>query len=304
MSRELFPPLPTWDKEDHAAKYVDRDNMLNAWIDPDILALAGDIYAQPYPQPTRGIGCLGTYLCRLPPGYEESEERYPVLFWLHGGMQTSRSCEWALRFYGRKMDEGLMPKCIVIAPQMLPQGRYIDNYDGTRPLATIMSKDLVNAIDRRYRTIRHPSARWIEGFSMGGYGTLHVALTYPEIFGAASALAPAVLWIMEDEPVSLTTPTYGASHVFWDQAHPYYVAGVKRKEAGNMPIRVISGEKDTRLAVAIPRLVDRLRELEYNLQTQHVLGVGHYYEPLLAGVDDFAWTWWQEVAQHIVHPEN
>jgi predicted ATP-grasp superfamily ATP-dependent carboligase len=58
---------------------------------------------------------------------------------------------------------------ITLTPsQALPKGRYIDNFDGTRPIATILSHDLIKALDQKYRTIRHRSARWIEGFSMGG----------------------------------------------------------------------------------------------------------------------------------------
>ncbi|CAK7223857.1 hypothetical protein SBRCBS47491_005351 [Sporothrix bragantina] len=305
MSRELFPPMPTWFNEDNGSKHVDLDIFLTAWIDSDIIGLPNDISAELYPQPTRGTGCQGSYLCRLPPGYEDSQERYPVLYWLHGGLQPSRSCQWALQFYGRKMEEGLMPKCIIIAPQILPQGRYIDNYDGTRPLATITSKDLVNAVDKRYRTIQHKSARWIEGFSMGGYGTLHVAFTYPEIFGAASAVAPAVLWVMEDESAWMGRVNFGSNRDFWDHAHPYYIAGSNRERVGDMPVRIFSGGEDKRLAEAIPRLVNRMRELNYNLQTREVPGAGHYYQKILGGLeDDFAWTWWQEVAKRVVQAEK
>jgi hypothetical protein len=63
-------------------------------------------------------GGQGSYLARLPPGYEEGNERYPVLIWLHGGMQTQRDAIWALQYYGRKMEEGKMPKTIIVAPQV------------------------------------------------------------------------------------------------------------------------------------------------------------------------------------------
>ncbi|OJJ44853.1 hypothetical protein ASPZODRAFT_26897 [Penicilliopsis zonata CBS 506.65] len=298
MQRELFPPMPTQWNENHGVMIMEDDIFLNAWIDPDVINISKDISAKVYLQTTRGTGFQGSYLLRLPPGYEAGEESYPVLYWLHSGLQTSRSCHWALQFHGQKIEEGLMPKCIIVAPpgtetkagvfsisnltlrgkggvQVLPQGRYIDNYDGTRPLATIIKNDLVNAIITRFRTIRHKSARWFEGSSMEGWITEPsiVALNNPDILCAASAIAPAVLWKMEDE-------------------------------AGDMPTRIPSGEKGFRLVEAMPRMINRMRDLKYNFQTKEAPGVGHYYQRILAEVEDSVWAWWMdEVAPQVVKPE-
>ena len=54
---------------------------------------------------------------------------------------------------------------------------------------TYIRRDLVNFIDRQYRTIPHRDSRGITGFSMGGYGSMHLSLKYPEVFGVVVAQA-------------------------------------------------------------------------------------------------------------------
>src|SRR5262249_56451647 len=47
---------------------------------------------------------------------------------------------------------------------------------------TFLARDVVGAIDRRYRTIRSGSARALAGLSEGGYGSLNVGLHHPREF--------------------------------------------------------------------------------------------------------------------------
>jgi len=52
-----------------------------------------------------------------------------------------------------------------------------------------ITRDLVNYVDRKYRTIRKRQARGIAGHSMGGYGALRIAMRHPEVFSAVYALS-------------------------------------------------------------------------------------------------------------------
>jgi len=49
---------------------------------------------------------------------------------------------------------------------------------------TYITADLVEHIDANYRTIAHRNSRGITGYSMGGRGAIHLALKFPETFGA------------------------------------------------------------------------------------------------------------------------
>jgi hypothetical protein len=47
---------------------------------------------------------------------------------------------------------------------------------------TYITKDLVSLIDGRFRTLNARESRGISGFSMGGWGAMHLALKFPAIF--------------------------------------------------------------------------------------------------------------------------
>ena len=58
--------------------------------------------------------------------------------------------------------------------------------NGVRPHSnweTFVARDLVRAVDARYRTIRRGSARALAGLSEGGYGALNIGLHHPGEFG-------------------------------------------------------------------------------------------------------------------------
>jgi S-formylglutathione hydrolase FrmB len=52
--------------------------------------------------------------------------------------------------------------------------------------------DVVNFIDKNYRTIGDKNHRAITGLSMGGHGALFLALRHPGIFGAAGSMSGVV----------------------------------------------------------------------------------------------------------------
>jgi S-formylglutathione hydrolase FrmB len=58
---------------------------------------------------------------------------------------------------------------------------------------SFVAKDLVAYIDRRYRTMARREARGLSGHSMGGYGTLRIAMKYPQQFIALYAMSACCL---------------------------------------------------------------------------------------------------------------
>lgn len=110
---------------DPAGRWVPPKTLLDCynhmWIDTDVWELPDNVIYELYAQPTRGPAERGSYLVVLPPGYNDADingERYPVLYWLHGGFSCSRHALWSLQFYARKMELGKMPKVILVAPQV------------------------------------------------------------------------------------------------------------------------------------------------------------------------------------------
>ena len=126
----------------------------------------------------------------LPPGYaSHPRRRYPVLYLLHG-------------FPGRPgaflstVKEGVNEDVLVALHRMQPlilvmpygsTGTFTDKEwaNGVRPKEaweTFVARDVVHAVDARFRTIRRGAGRAIGGLSEGGYGAINIALHHPREF--------------------------------------------------------------------------------------------------------------------------
>ncbi|MBC8234573.1 prolyl oligopeptidase family serine peptidase [bacterium] len=140
-------------------------------------ALAGNLIGDPE---TRSFAIY------LPPSYKTSEERYPVFYVLHGYMGNIGSMtpiKPTIDFMIRNRNIGEMIAVFVDGSNKFRGSWYlssetIGNYE------TYITQDLVNHIDANYRTIVNRESRGITGFSMGGYGAMHLALKFPQVFSA------------------------------------------------------------------------------------------------------------------------
>jgi len=126
----------------------------------------------------------------LPPGYaQHPRRRYPVFYLLHGSPGLPNAL--LLTVKAGVVEDELVAKH-EIGPMILvmPFGsssRFTDTEwaNGVRPKSgweTFLARDVVAAIDRRYRTIRAGRARALGGLSEGGYGSLNVGLHHPREF--------------------------------------------------------------------------------------------------------------------------
>lgn len=226
------------------------------WIDPVHATPVNTRYLL-YPTPSRGEGTQGSCMVYLPDGYDpEAETRYPVVYYLHGGTGNQREAAWMIERIDRAIKEGRMKPLIVVSPQALPIGWYV-NANETDPKVTsgpvndVIIRDLIPYIDTHYLTIPHPSGRGIEGFSMGGRGALMFAFSHPELFGAVSSVAGAVVdW--EEEPLTRALEcTFGDasdpfSRLCFDSWHPKTFACNNSREIirSGMKVRLFVGDRD------------------------------------------------------------
>jgi len=117
----------------------------------------------------------------LPPDYETSDERYPVLYLLHGLSQNYTS--WSrlgAPFYAREIG-----RLIVV----MPDGgnswyvNWAESGEGQKnDWEDHIVRDVVSHVDRNFRTIDRREGRAIAGLSMGGYGALTLGLRHSEMF--------------------------------------------------------------------------------------------------------------------------
>ena len=127
----------------------------------------------------------------LPPGYgAHPSRRYPVLYLLHGEPGRPGAFLSTVRI-GVVEDELVAlrrARPLILVMPFGSTGTFTDKEwaNGIRPhegWETFVARDLVRAIDRRFRTIPHGYARGIGGLSEGGYGAVNIAIHHPEEFG-------------------------------------------------------------------------------------------------------------------------
>jgi len=122
----------------------------------------------------------------LPPSYATSpNKRYPVVYYLHGFAIDGRN------FYNfMNVPEAVAKNAaegnefIVVIPDTLTKmgGSMYSSSVTTGDFRKFIAKDLVDYIDRNYRTIATREGRGLVGHSMGGYGTWVIGMSYPQVF--------------------------------------------------------------------------------------------------------------------------
>lgn len=135
----------------------------------------------------------------LPADYEKGTQRYPVIYVLHGygGNDSVMMSVWIN--FKRLLDEaiktGKMRPMIVVAPNSNTklQGSFYTNSSVTGNWADYIGKDLVQYMDKNFRTIADRKSRGLCGHSMGGNGALKLGMLFADTFSAVYALSPAVL---------------------------------------------------------------------------------------------------------------
>jgi enterochelin esterase-like enzyme len=126
----------------------------------------------------------------LPPGYaSHPTKRYPVLYLLHGF--PGRPLAFLLTVRMGVVEDALVAEHkaqpLILVMPFGSTGTFTDkewaNGRGTAEgWRTFVSRDVVRAVDNRYRTISARVARGIAGLSEGGYGAINIALHTPKEF--------------------------------------------------------------------------------------------------------------------------
>lgn len=131
----------------------------------------------------------------LPSGYaQHPARRYPVLYLLHGF--PGRPLAFLETVQLGVIDDALTVRrraqpLILVMPfgstGTFTDEEWVDGVQAGNGWGTFVARDLVRAVDQRYRTIATPSGRAIAGLSEGGYGAINVALHHPHEFSVVES---------------------------------------------------------------------------------------------------------------------
>lgn len=145
------------------------------------------------------LGKTVKYNVYFPADYDSSSRRYPVLYLLHG--YTDNETAWvqfgeAQRIADRMANSDEVSPMLIVMPDA-GVSWYINSFDGKTKYEDFFVQELIPAIDANYRTRAEKAYRGVAGLSMGGYGTLIMAMKHPDLFVAAAPLSAAV-WTNQD----------------------------------------------------------------------------------------------------------
>jgi len=136
----------------------------------------------------------------LPPGYAaDQNRRFPVVYLLHGyggrdDTFTSRLAKLAESADRLAAAQGFSEP-IVVTPDAftLHKGSMYSSSVTIGDWESFVAQDLVAYIDSHYRTIAARISRGLAGHSMGGYGTLRIAMKRPGVFSSLYVMSACCL---------------------------------------------------------------------------------------------------------------
>lgn len=167
----------------------------------------GTVARRWYPSPALGMDRRMTIY--TPPGYENSNRQFPVLYLLHG-MGGDEEAWIALGRTSQILDnliaQGKAEPMIVVmtngnaAQEAAPGESSLGFHKPTMRLPQTMEgsfeesfPDVIGFIENNYRVKAEKSGRAIAGLSMGGFHALHISRYYPNTFDYVGLFSAAIM---------------------------------------------------------------------------------------------------------------
>lgn len=134
------------------------------------------------------------YRIYLPPDYDQSDRRYPVLYLIHGWPYDE--FHWDNLGIDEVADAGiqagLWPPFLIVMPGADPDGIFVHTAGGDRSIEGQIVNELLPHIDTNYRTWAAREGRAIGGISRGGVWALEIGLRHPDLFAIVGGHSPAL----------------------------------------------------------------------------------------------------------------
>jgi enterochelin esterase-like enzyme len=198
-----------------------------------------------------------------PPGYEQSAQRYPVLYFLHGS-QGSHILFWnavsrevvaanedAGAWISQLIESGQLPPFIIVAPKATDSGWDSEN-------EVMVTQELIQAIDGNWRTIANRNGRSLAGFSLGAAGAMRYPAMHPDLYCNSMVLAESAV----------------------DEAATLWAENQTAVLANGLEVALVVGELDMRAVTATTAVDQILTELAIPHQLQIIPDVPHNFGQL------------------------
>jgi putative tributyrin esterase len=152
--------------------------------------------------PSASLGSEQVATILLPASYRTSQQRYPVMYLLHGGGQDHTA------FAARGWFRALSSRDMIVVTPSVGDSWYVNSVaDANAKYEDFVVKDLIEYVDGRYRTVASRDGRAIAGVSMGAWGAMMLGLKHHQLFGAVGALSAPFGISRQDPKMDMTSRT-------------------------------------------------------------------------------------------------
>jgi S-formylglutathione hydrolase len=230
----------------------------------------------------------------LPKHYDAKRaEPYPLIIQLHGGDRSNKAMEnfsTGEEGVGKLLDQAIENGLVAPMVSVMPSaGRsfYMNFRDGSQKWEDFVMKDLLLYMRKNFNVVHGREGTFITGFSMGGMGSLRMAVKYPEVFQAVASQEPAIEPALAYDDVTLrnqiTRPDTLIKQIFGDPIDKDYWAA-------NNPATIIKGDPSRLLGLGMYLEVGDQDTGYWNQGTEFVhrvlfdAGISHEYR-LVKGAD-------------------
>ncbi|MCR4030390.1 MULTISPECIES: alpha/beta hydrolase [Flavobacterium] len=129
----------------------------------------------------------------LPSSYAKSKTAFPVMYLLHGAY--GHFSDWLKNTPNKKLVHNLADQynMIIVMPEGETFSFYLDSpINKESQFETFITQEVIQKVDKTYKTIANRNGRVITGLSMGGHGALYLSARHPDLFCAAGSMSGAV----------------------------------------------------------------------------------------------------------------
>lgn len=135
------------------------------------------------------------YSVYLPNGFNDTLEKFPVVYLLNG--YTGDETNWVRIGLVKDIADELI-RGNIIDPMVIimPDGDdrlYMNTDDGSYPYEDMLINEFIPYVESKYKIKSDKKFRGISGLSMGGAGSLRLALKYHNMFGACAGFSAGIL---------------------------------------------------------------------------------------------------------------
>jgi hypothetical protein len=129
----------------------------------------------------------------LPPDYESDSARtFPAVYNVHGFGGDHSGAWFAGPRIIKQMREGKIGRSVVVfLDASCPTGHHVfaDSVNNG-PWGHALTAEFIPYLEKQFRVIPQPYARFLTGHSSGGWSTLWLQVTYPDFFGGTWSTSP------------------------------------------------------------------------------------------------------------------